>query len=227
MRRRLVSAAVVAVALSGISVPAAFAAGVSGQDETFLKGAHQGNLAEIAAGEDASKNATSACVKKVGAVLVRDHTKLDADVKTLAGKVDVTLPASPTAEQEKELAAVRAEAGSTAYDTAWLTAQETAHRKTLALIDQELEDGQNAEVVAAARTARPVVAMHLEMVRGGTCHEAEDAGTVGAGTGGHLAAADDSPATVGMVGTVTGGGLIAAGGAAWLLRTRRRPAGEN
>ncbi|WP_320777854.1 DUF4142 domain-containing protein [Streptomyces sp. CRN 30] len=227
MRRRLMCAAVVAAALSGISAPQAFADTVSGTDRTFLEGAHQGNLAEIAAGEDARKNATGTCVKEVGATLVRDHTKLDADVKTLAGKLDVTLPASPSEEQKKELAAVRAKAGGEAYDAAWLTAQDGAHRKTLALIDQEIEDGGNAEVVAAARAARPVVAMHLGMVRDGTCHASEDAGTVHAGSGGHLRAGDGSPVDGGMVGTVAGGGLLAAGAAACLLRARRRPAGDD
>ncbi|WP_240508892.1 DUF4142 domain-containing protein [Streptomyces agglomeratus] len=76
-------------------------------------------------------------MKHVGAVLVRDHTKLDADVKTLAGRLNVTLPASPSAEQKKELAAVQAKDGSSAYDAAWLTTQDAAHRKTLALIDHE------------------------------------------------------------------------------------------
>jgi putative membrane protein len=225
MRKRLLAAAVAAVALSGISAPQALAgAAVSGHDEMFLMRAHQGNLAEIAAGHDAQKNATSACVKHVGAVLVRDHTKLDTDVKMLADKLDVTLPTSPSAEQKKELAAVQAKAGGPAYDAAWLTTQDAAHRKTLTLIDREIKAGQNAEVVAAARTARPVVAMHLDMVRGGTCHAVKEAGTVHAGTGGHLAATGDSPATtVGMA----GGGLLVAAGAAWLLHARRRSAHQS
>ncbi|MFC8795668.1 DUF4142 domain-containing protein [Streptomyces cinereoruber] len=223
MRRRLLAAAAAAVALSGISAPQALAgAGVSGQDEMFLMRAHQGNLAEIAAGHDAQKHAMSSCVKHVGAALVRDHTKLDADLKMLADKLSVTLPASPSAEQKKELAAVQAKADSPAYDAAWLTTQDAAHRKTLALIDQEIKAGKHPQVVAAARTARPVVAMHLDMVRGGTCHAAKDAAMVYAGSAGHLATADDSSTTVGMAGMI-GGGVLTAGGVAWLLHARRRP----
>ncbi|MFF3342789.1 DUF4142 domain-containing protein [Streptomyces flavidovirens] len=226
MRKRLLSAAVMAVALSGISAPQAFAGGVSAQDEMFLMQAHQGNLAEIAAGNDAQKHATTDCVKHVGTVLVRDHSKLDADVKMLAGKLNVTLPGSPSPEQRKELAAVQAKAGSPAYDAAWLTTQDAAHRKTLALIDQELKAGKNAEVKAAARSARPVVAMHLDMVRGGTCHAAKDARMVHAGSGGHLAAdtslpAENSLATAGFL-SMAGG--LAAGGSAWFWLTRRRSA---
>ncbi|MGW0549461.1 DUF4142 domain-containing protein [Streptomyces altiplanensis] len=221
MHRRLVPVTAAAMVLSGMSMTSAYAAPVSAGDSMFVKAAHQGNLAEIAAGQDARKNATTACVKKVGAVLVRDHTKLDADVKALAAKLNVTLPGSPTPEQKKQLAAVRAKAGTPAYDKAWLKVQEAAHTATLALIDKELSVGKNAEVKAAARSARPVVAMHLAMVRGGVCHAGKDAGKVRAGSGGHLAAGEDSLAVAGVAG-LAGGGLLAAGGALWLVRDRRR-----
>ncbi|MGW0335802.1 DUF4142 domain-containing protein [Streptomyces sp. NPDC003011] len=105
---------------------------------------------------------------------------------------------------------------------AWLKTQEAAHTKTLALIDSELNTGRNTEVKAPARAARPVVAMHLDMVRGGTCHTGKDAGMVKAGNGGQMAAASDG-ATAGAVSTV-GGGFLAALGGVWLLRGRRRSA---
>ncbi|MET9517970.1 DUF4142 domain-containing protein [Streptomyces sp. NPDC002994] len=223
MRRRLAPVATAVMVLSSICVTPALAAAVSAQDTMFVKAAHQGNLAEIAAGEDAQEHATTECVEKVGAVLVRDHTKLDADVKLLAGKLNVTLPGSPTAEQEKELAAVQAKAGTPAYDAAWLKSQEAAHTATLALIDQELSAGENSEVKAAARSARPVVAMHLDMVRGGECHAGKDAGKVRAGHSGQLAADDSSLALAGVA-SLAGGGLLATCGALWFLHNRRRSA---
>ncbi|WP_244283083.1 DUF4142 domain-containing protein [Streptomyces flavidovirens] len=225
MRIRLAPVAAAVMFLSSIGVTPALAATVSAQDTMFVKAAHQGNLAEIAAGEDAQKHATTECVEKVGRVLVRDHTKLDTDVKMLAGKLRITLPGSPTAEQEKQLAAVRAKAGTPAYDAAWLKAQEAAHTATLALIDRELSAGQNAEVKAAARSARPVVAMHLDMVRGGVCHAGKDASKVHAGTGGQLAA-DDGSLSLAGVASLAGGGLLATCGAVWVLRNRRRSADQ-
>ncbi|MEU2116096.1 DUF4142 domain-containing protein [Streptomyces sp. NPDC016459] len=219
---RLTSVAALVIAVSAAAGPYAVAAPVSDQDTTFTKAAHQGNLAEIAAGQDAQANATSACVKEVGRVLVRDHGKLDADVKALAAKLGVTLPGAPTAEQKAELAAVRAKAGTPAYDAAWLKGQEAAHTKTLALIDTELHTGKNAEVMAAARAARPVVAMHLDMVRGGTCHAGKDAHMVKAGSGGHLAAQDTDALTTAGIASLVGGGLLAGVGAVWLIRSRRR-----
>lgn len=171
MHGRLLVMAAVATAVTGICGPAALATVPAGdQDTAFVRSAHQGNLAEIAAGQDAQKHAMTSCVKDVGATLVTDHQKLDADLKALAAKSDMTLPTTPTSEQQQELRAVQEEAGTAGYDAAWLTLQEAAHTKTLALIDTQIRTGSDEAVTDAAEKARPVVAMHLDMVRGGTCH---------------------------------------------------------
>ncbi|MFD5326895.1 DUF4142 domain-containing protein [Streptomyces sp. NPDC127092] len=220
------TALIAAAATAFVCAPQAVAAEVGDRDRKFMKAAHQGNLAEIAAGQDARQHATTACVKAVGAVLVRDHGKLDADVTALAKKLGVSLPARPAPEDEEELKAVQAKAGTPGYDAAWLAAQEAAHNKTLALIDQELEAGKNSEVYAAAQSARPVVAMHLDMVRGGTCHAAKTPKTVHAGSGGHLAAATANREAIGTA-AVAGGLLLAAGGGWWTVRARRRATGRS
>ncbi|MBC2867114.1 DUF4142 domain-containing protein [Streptomyces mexicanus] len=163
------AAATALLALATAATPAS-AAPLAGQDSAFLKAVHQSNLAEIAAGQDARSHATSACVKRVADILVRDHTRLDAQGMALARSKGVSLPGTPTAAQRRQLAAVKAHQGTAAYDSAWLEAQEKGHTQTLALIDTELSKGTDAKVRAAARTARPIVAMHLQMVRGGVCH---------------------------------------------------------
>ncbi|RSS58257.1 DUF4142 domain-containing protein [Streptomyces sp. WAC06614] len=171
MRHSACTAACVLAAAAGLCAPAAHAAPYgSNDDEKFVVAVHQANLAEIAAGEDAGKNAQDSCVKDVGALLVKDHTKLDADVKELADKLNITLPATPTPEQQQQLKNVQQKAGSPDYDKSWLTLQETGHKATLALLDQQVDTGGNPDVTAAAEKARPVVSMHLDMVRGGTCH---------------------------------------------------------
>ncbi|MFE1958607.1 DUF4142 domain-containing protein [Streptomyces sp. NPDC059479] len=162
--RRIAAAAALA-ALAGISAPSAFAAARAADDAPFLKAIHQGNLTEIQDGENAGKHARATCVKTVGATLVRDHKKLDADVKALANKLGVTLPTSPSAAQEQALAAVQAKAGTSGYDSAWLANEDKGHVATLELIDQEIATGGNSEVRAAASAARPVVAEHLTLIR--------------------------------------------------------------
>ncbi|MFF3749344.1 DUF4142 domain-containing protein [Streptomyces sp. NPDC002018] len=162
---RRIAVAVTLAALAGISAPSAFAAAAAPDDAPFLKAIHQGNLAEIQAGEDAGKNAKATCVKTVGATLVRDHRKLDTDVKALARKLGVSLPSGPSQEQKEALAAVQSKAGTSGYDGAWLTTEDKGHVETIKLIDHEIDSGSNSQVKAAARAARPIVEDHLDMIR--------------------------------------------------------------
>ncbi len=220
MHRTRTSAALTLTALCGVLPAAApaFAAGPSTQDTSFVRAAHQGNLAEIAAGKDAANHATTACVRQVAAKFVTDHTKLDSDVRALARKLNVSLPSGPSAAQRRSLAAVQRKAGTSGYDAAWLKLQSAAHTETLAMIDREISSGSSSAAVAAAKATRPVVKMHLAMVSGGTCHTpgASTAVHAGVATG---AAGGGSTMSVAALGAV--GGLTAAA-AAWYLRSRRR-----
>ncbi|GHF70937.1 hypothetical protein GCM10010218_60340 [Streptomyces mashuensis] len=224
--RQWAAAAVTALAVATATTGPAHAESDPGvTDGAFLKTVHQGNLAEIEAGHDAQKNGTSACVKNTGAIFVRDHTKLDGDVTALAGKLKVSLPSAPTAEQKQQLMEIRTKAGTGAYDGAWLSAQAENHRKTLGLIDQQIASGRNAQITAAAKAARPVVAMHLALVKGGVCHGQSSTRTVPAGDGGMAAGAE---ASGGMTGAVAGGaavaGTLVAGATVLFVRRRRTKA---
>ncbi|MET9434901.1 DUF4142 domain-containing protein [Streptomyces sp. NPDC006551] len=222
MRKQFVTVALIAAA-GAMCASQAYAAPGGDQDTAFTKAAHQANLAEIAAGRDGQKNATTACVKTVADTVVRDHSRLDAGLTALAKKHGIALPSSPAPEDKQKLMAVRAKAGTAAYDKAWLADQDAAHTKSLARIDEEIAKGDHAEIVAAARAARPIVATHLDMVRGGTCHAAKDPKTVRAGSGGHLAAAMNDRAVLGTA-ALAGGWLIVAGAGLLALRGRRRDA---
>jgi putative membrane protein len=217
---RIAAATLAALFLAGAAGGSAAAAeSLATVDETFVTSAHQGNLAEIAAGRDAGEHATTGCVKEAGATLVRDHTRLDASLTDLAERFGVELPNTPTPEQQRQLEELRTKAGTPAYDAGWLTAQAAAHQETLALIDRELADGENDEVKAAARAARPVVAMHLDMVRGGECHAAADPARVPAGLGAPDAPGHGPAGTAGLV-ALAGGTLLATAGAARLVHGR-------
>ncbi|WP_268985068.1 DUF4142 domain-containing protein [Streptomyces sp. CC228A] len=225
-RSRRAATALAALAAACIAAAPAVAADQDGglpTDNAFLRAAHQANLAEIALSQDARKNATTACVKDVAAELERDHAKLDADVKALSDKLGVDLPLAPTAHQQQMLADVMAQKGTAAYDRAWLKTQDTVHRLTLKAIDHQVARGENRQITAAAKAARPVVAGHLERVEGGTCHGTAPARTIHAGSGGQAATvfAAGVPAAVAVPAVALGGALVA-GGAFWTASRLRR-----
>ncbi|MFI2206627.1 DUF4142 domain-containing protein [Streptomyces sp. NPDC020192] len=143
---------------------------VSTLDKQLLSAAHQGNLWEIATSQQAQSAATTACVKRVGADFIRDHRALDAGVVKTAAQLGVALPSGQTAAQLRQTAALKSLAGTPAYDPAWLKAQYAAHVQTLTLIDKEIASGANPLVKSLAKSARPVVVRHTQMVNHGACH---------------------------------------------------------
>ncbi|MEU2872608.1 DUF4142 domain-containing protein [Streptomyces olivoreticuli] len=163
MRHRA-GTAVVALALATAAAGTALATDCE-HDEAFLTAAHQGNMAEIAAGKDAGRHAVMRCTKETGEVIVSDHTRMDESLRALAKRLKVTLPAATTAEQQQEMKDIQKRAGTRDYDKVWLKAQETGHVQVLKLIDGEVKTGKDQEVQEAARAARPFVAHHLDLVR--------------------------------------------------------------
>lgn len=133
------------------------------RDRTFLHQAHQANLAEIQAGQAAQEKAAGETVRKLGAKLIRDHTKMDRDVRRVAEQAEVDLPARPTPEQRRQLKQVAAHSGAD-FDRAWLASQIAGHRQTLANGATELQDGSSPAVKKLATDAKPIVQTHLDLL---------------------------------------------------------------
>jgi putative membrane protein len=134
------------------------------QDRRFLVRAHQANLAEIIGGHLALARSGDDEVRRIARMLITDHRRLDADVRTVARRYDVTLPPTPSPAQLRQLLAVAVEPDRT-FDRAWLRLQEVSHLRTLALIRAEVHRGCSPAVRQLARAAAPAVRHHLEMVR--------------------------------------------------------------
>lgn len=211
---RLVLVPAVALGVVGLAAAPASAA-PSQQDTTWMAAAHQGNLAEIAAGNDAQQKATSSQVKDLGAMFVQMHTQLDQQLTQAARQFGVQLPGAPSERQQTELAAVQQKTGQ-AYDAAWIAQQLASHTTTLADTQRELSTGSDATVLDLARTATPVVQQHLTELRN-TAAEFGVPTSVPGGTGGQ--AAEDSTDATGWA-LAGAGALTMLAGATALLRRR-------
>ena len=166
--------------------------------------AHQGNLAEIAAGQAAVAQGATDTVRRLGQMLIADHTALDANLTAAAGQLGVTLPGAPSPEQQAELAAVTAKSGA-AFDTAWVSSQIPAHRATLAAGSTEVATGSDPMVVALASASAPVVQHHLDELLAAAPQYGVPA-SVSAGTGGQAATSPRGLAAVlVLLGAVTVG----------------------
>jgi putative membrane protein len=220
MRTSLRRLAVIVTAGVGLAVTAVGAAGAStsaaapnAQDRAFLVAAHQSNLTEIAAGRAAQQKGTTDVVRQHGQIFIRDHTRLDASLRQVAQRLNVDLPDEPNANQRASLASVSARSGSD-FDNAWLASQVTSHRASKAAGAREIANGSDAAVIGLARTAAPVIQMHLTMLEQATGVPSG----ADAGTGGQAASAAGGMRT-GFV--LVGIGLLAIAGMLAVLRPRR------
>jgi putative membrane protein len=195
---------------------------VSEQDRRFLRQAHQGNLAEIAAGELARTRGQAEVVRSLGAVLVTDHTRLDAAVRETAERLGVSLPTEPTPQGRAMLARLRALSGS-AFDRAWIAGMIEGHRMSLRRGQRELREGTSGEVKQLVRTATPVVQEHLDRLLAAQ-RTVGMPRSVPAGDGGHASTAVNAAMTpwpgLGHGALAGGFALLVAGVLMW---TRPRP----
>ncbi len=140
------------------------AAGPNAQDQSWLVVAHQGNLAEVAAGREAVADARSDAVRRLGQMIVDDHIKLDAQVTAAAQQLGVTVPSTPSKEQQVSLAALQA-TDRTQFDQAWISSQIADHRAALEAAETERSDGADPTVTGLAAAAAPVVQRHLDQLQ--------------------------------------------------------------
>jgi predicted outer membrane protein len=90
-----------ALLMVGLLVPRANAeTTISMADTDFILAAAQGGMTEVKLGELAATNGMRADVKEFGQMMVKDHTAINDDLKTLAMQKGVALPDSLDAKHQ-------------------------------------------------------------------------------------------------------------------------------
>jgi putative membrane protein len=158
------SAVLAGLLLTGLSftpaaTPSAAYVAEPAADATFLRAAHQADLAEIAGGSIAQDRGVSARVRALGARFVRDHTAIDARLTATARTAGVMLPDTPTAAQ-LALAKKYQSVPAADFDRLYLRTQLAAHDEALALGKGELAHGEDPRVKQVVAFAAPLVLAH-------------------------------------------------------------------
>jgi putative membrane protein len=157
------SAAVLAATLSLGGASAAAAKSYSPMDEQWLTAAIAGDRFEIAGGALAQAQGTTATVRRLGAMLARDHTRsLHADVR-LARRLGIDPPKAPTPSEQWELHTLANTDGGL-FDHRYITLEVQDHHQDIREVKPEIHEGQNGRVVAQARQDLKVYKKHLAML---------------------------------------------------------------
>jgi putative membrane protein len=139
-------------------------------DAQVLQKLHHINQEEIEVGGIAKEKGSTPDLKDYGATLVRDHTKADQDVKTLASKMSVDLEAKKADAKHLEKQQVmknkvdqlRQMTGKE-FDRAFAQMMVNGHREALEMVKDARSSVQNAELKSLLDRLPPTLQKHEDM----------------------------------------------------------------
>lgn len=132
-------------------------------DTAFASKAAVGGMAEVALGKMAAAKGASKEVKDFGSMMVMDHGKANDELKAIAQKENLALPAGLDAEHQAKSDSLSKLSGKD-FDKAYIAAMVDGHKKTLALMQTEASGGKDADLKAFAAKTAPVVQHHLDEI---------------------------------------------------------------
>jgi putative membrane protein len=133
-------------------------------DGDFILEAASGGLMEVELGRYASTNAASARVKEFGRMMVTDHTKANTQLKAIAGKKNVTLPAAPTGKHQTHISDLTAKKGAD-FDKSYVAMMVDDHKEDVSKFQEEAKNGKDPDVKAFASATLPILQKHLKSIQ--------------------------------------------------------------
>ena len=152
---------------TGAAVGAASAATLGRTTEGFVTNAAIADMYEIESGRIASERAKSAELKAFGKMLVTDHTKMAADMKSAMGSAgaNVTMPTQMDERRQGMIDNLR-QATAENFDQVFIGQQVAAHQESATLHRTYAENGDNNALKQLAAKHTPMIEQHLNRVRG-------------------------------------------------------------
>jgi len=129
-------------------------------DSKFATDAANGGLTEVAAAKVAEQKAVNQKVKDFAAMMVKDHGKANDELMAIAKAKNITLPAAPSEDKQKELSDLSAKSTSD-FDKAYVDAMVDGHKKTITLFEDAAKNCKDAELKAFATNTLPIIKGHL------------------------------------------------------------------
>ena len=118
-------------------------------------------MAEVEAGKLGEQKATEKLVKDFAAMMVKDHTGANAEVKALAEKLNITLPSAPSEEHAKKVADLN-EKKPKDFDKDFMDMMVSDHKKTIDLFKDASDDDINTDVKTFINNTIPKLQSHLD-----------------------------------------------------------------
>ncbi|MDQ6860704.1 MAG: DUF4142 domain-containing protein [Verrucomicrobiota bacterium] len=156
---------VVAIAALGSATIGLAADAISHGDKEFLKDASELGLTEVQLGKMAAEKGTSPDIKALGAKMMADHNKSNAELIQIAAAKRVELGMDETAAQKKMLASFEGKTGAE-FDKEFREHAVKDHQKAIKTFTHAAETSPDADIKAFAAKNLPILQEHLAMASG-------------------------------------------------------------
>ena len=130
--------------------------------EDFITDAAAGSMMEVRLGELAKTNAASKAVKDFAAMMVTDHSKASDELKAIAAKNNVAIPATLPDKTQKHIDDLSKKNGAE-FDKDYISLMVEDHEDDIKMFERcAKKDDEKADVKAFAAKSLPTLYKHLE-----------------------------------------------------------------
>lgn len=130
----------------------------------FLTKAASGGMLEVQLGQLAQKNAASQRVKDFGLMMIRDHTKGNDELKTMAQQKGIAIPQSLSNDHQKHYDELSKKNGKE-FDKDYMHLMESDHKEDIDEYTDASKELQDLAIKGFATQSIPMLQMHLDSVK--------------------------------------------------------------
>ncbi len=142
----------------------AAAAKPTAAEKMFMKKAADGGMTEVELGQLAAEKGGSDSVKDFGSEMVKDHGKINDNLKEVAGKMNFTLPAKVSAKHHATIEKMSGMSGAD-FDKAYVPAMVKDHEKDIAEFEKADTTVKNPDLKKFIEDSLPMMKDHLEKIK--------------------------------------------------------------
>jgi putative membrane protein len=133
-------------------------------DKKFVKESALGGMTEVELGKLAAQKASSDAVKQFGQRMVDDHSKANDQLKQVASKSNIEVPASLDSKHQSRIDKLSKLSGP-AFDKAYVKDQVKDHKRDVDEFKSEAQNGSDPNVKQFAMQTLPTLEAHLNAVK--------------------------------------------------------------
>lgn len=130
----------------------------------FVADAATGGMMEVELGNIAQQKGTSQRVKDFGKMMVDDHTMANNNLKDIASKKNVDVPASVTDNQKKDIDKLSKKSG-TDFDKAYVNMMVEDHKKDIGAFKKASGDVGDNDIKNFIINTLPTLQKHLDSIQ--------------------------------------------------------------